>query len=859
MASNHINEAPGQSDTTAPRLVRGEVDGGDTMVFYFSEALDENATGSRFRVTSSHGKSHGNFTALPSRVQICGNKVVLHGLSRQVSYWRAYYYKDDRVVPAGQGLRDLAGNEVWTPHRSLGGHFPATRTIWLWKVNRPPAFQRATAHPYWLTLTFCKTLDGSSVPPADAFTVTVNGSAASLASVKPVFVSGDTVTLVLASPVSSTDRVTVSYAKPSQHPLRGAGGAVKNFSSATNLVGLTPTVSSVELTSDAATDQTYTIGETIRVTLTFSYAVGVDATGGKPRLKIDLGPATGGERWAEYAEGSGTTQLVFAYTVTEPDLSTRGIAVLRNSLELNGGTMRSTATRTDASLGHSGRAHDPDHKVDWQRREPGSPQVTGVAITSDSGADDTYALGDSIQVTATFSEAVNVDTTGGTPRLKIRMAPYLRWAATDHEERWANYAGGSGTAELTFIYTVLEVNRSTQGVAVLRSGLELNGGTIRSATATPVNAYLRYEGLRHDQDHRVDGVAPALLGVAVSGTKVSVAYGEELDGDSVPPASAFTVKRTPQGNSEETVSLDGAPTIAGGAVLLTLANAVVATDTGVKVSYAKPVAAGANKLTDAGGNEAASFTDQAADATDTTPPRLVWGEIDSDVMTIYFSEALDEDSVSSRVGDYFRVNLHYTSSQPQDGQCPHGNNTFYAQPSEVRVSGNTVTVIGLSNYERKRANVLWTLTNFLYLADVAVTKRLRDLSGNPVSTPRHYQGNLWSTRIINLENITRLPWPKSATVVGKQLTLTFSTPMDRDTVPAADAFTVKVNGSQASLDSANPVSVSGRQVTLTLAAAVASGDAVTVSYAKPESRPIQSVVCDDAPSFTDQPVTNSTP
>ena len=62
-----------------------------------------------------------------------------------------------------------------------------------------------------------------------------------------------------------------------------------------------------------------------------------------------------------------------------------------------------------------------------------------------------------------------------------------------------------------------------------------------------------------------------------------------------------------------------------------------------------------------------------------------------------------------------------------------------------------------------------------------------------------------------------------------------------------------------SLAGANPVSVSGREVTLTLAAAVASGDTVTVSYAKPESSPIRNVVCEYAPSFTDQAVTNSTP
>ena len=723
-----------------------------------------------------------------------------------------------------------------------------TRTIWLSNLTEPPALLRATAHPRWLTLTFDETLDRNSVPAAEAFTVTVNGSAVSPADATPVAVSGDTVTLVLAAAVSASDVVTVSYAKPSGSPLQGPDGEAKSFSgrSVTNLVGAEPSVSQVEIASTPADGETYAHGETIQVSLTFTETVTVT---GAPRLKIRMAPNYG-EEWADYSGGSGTTTLVFDYTVAEPDRSTRGVAVLRDTLDLNGGTIRSTATQKDTHRWYSGLDYDQEHMVDWRRSAPGVPWVTGVAISSDPGADDTYALGDTIQVTATFSEAVNVDTTGGAPRLKIRMAPHLYWFDTDDAERWANYASGSGTAELTFTYTVLEVNRSTQGVAVLRNTLELNGGTIRSTATTPVNAHLRYEGLRHDENHRVDAVAPALVGVTVNGNKVSVAYGEELDGDSVPPASAFTVKRTPQGNSEETVSLDGAPTIAGGAVLLTLANAVVATDTGVKVSYAKPTTAADSKLRDQAGNEAASFTDQAADATDTTPPQLVRGEIDGDVMTIYFSEALDEDSVSVNVGDYFRLTLAYSEWWPQDGQCPHGNPTFNAQPREVYVSGNTVTVIGLSDSEVKRPNVDWTMINFHYYADVTVTKRLRDLSGNPVSTP---------TKIIFLENVTRLPWPKSATVSGDRLTLTFSAPMDGNWKPAADAFMVKVGGSAVNLDSANPVSVSGRQVTLTLAAAVASGDTVTVSYAKPSGSPLRNVVCEYAPSFTDQAVTNSTP
>ena len=79
-----------------------------------------------------------------------------------------------------------------------------------------------------------------------------------------------------------------------------------------------PTVSGVLVTSDAGDDATYMLGETIRVTVTFSEAVTVV---GSRRIDIDIYPAAWGEKWAVYASDSGTAALVFAHTVVEPNWS----------------------------------------------------------------------------------------------------------------------------------------------------------------------------------------------------------------------------------------------------------------------------------------------------------------------------------------------------------------------------------------------------------------------------------------------------------------------------------------------------------------------------------------------------------
>ena len=91
------------------------------------------------------------------------------------------------------------------------------------------------------------------------------------------------------------------------------------------------------MTSTPASGDTYGLGETIRVTLTFSEAVSVTGT---PRLEIDMDPAHWGQKWAAYESGSGTTTLIFTHKVAQPNISTQGIAVLANTLELNGGAIK---------------------------------------------------------------------------------------------------------------------------------------------------------------------------------------------------------------------------------------------------------------------------------------------------------------------------------------------------------------------------------------------------------------------------------------------------------------------------------------------------------------------------------------
>ena len=97
----------------------------------------------------------------------------------------------------------------------------------------------------------------------------------------------------------------------------------------------------------------------------------------------------------------------------------------------------------------------------------------------------------------------------------------------------------------------------------------------------------------------------------------------------------------------------------------------------------------------------------------------------------------------------------------------------------------------------------------------------------------------------------------TATVDGTELVLTYSEDLDTNSVPAATAYTVKVDGGSGANPSA--LDVSGKTVTLTLATAVTSTDTnVTVSYEIPSSNPLQDESGLDAPDLMDHAVTNNT-
>ena len=102
-----------------------------------------------------------------------------------------------------------------------------------------------------------------------------------------------------------------------------------------------------------------------------------------------------------------------------------GVAVARNVLTANSGTIRD-AGGNDAVLDHVAIATAAAHRVDGivPTVMDGTVVDGGVAISSTGP----YARGEAIVVTVTFSEAVTVDTTGGTPQIALTVGTATRQA-----------------------------------------------------------------------------------------------------------------------------------------------------------------------------------------------------------------------------------------------------------------------------------------------------------------------------------------------------------------------------------------------------------------------------------------------
>lgn len=344
-----------------------------------------------------------------------------------------------------------------------------------------------------------------------------------------VYISGSgTDTLTFAYVVQAGDRSTdLDYAGSAALSLNGASiasvslgnpafttlpapGAADSLGANAALVidGVAPVVSSVSVPANG----TYAAGQNLDFTVNFSESVTVDTSGGTPRLAVTLD--TGGTVYANYVSGSGTSALVFRFTVASGQADANGITV-GSAIQDNGGSIRDAAGNV-ATIALNNVGATNGVLVD-----AADPAIVSVTVPP-AGS---YAAGSVLTFTVNLSEAVTVDTSGGTPQLQLDIGG---------RSVQADYVSGSGTSALVFRYTVQAGDTDSDGITI--SALSSNGSMLQDSSGNALSPNL--VGVGNTAGVLIDTTPPAASSIirvdasptGASSVSYTVTFSENVTG-----------------------------------------------------------------------------------------------------------------------------------------------------------------------------------------------------------------------------------------------------------------------------------------------------------------------------------------
>ncbi|MCW8170863.1 hypothetical protein D8B22_17530, partial [Verminephrobacter aporrectodeae subsp. tuberculatae] len=796
------NNTPPELITTG--LYAPRVNGHDLYLrFYAASNLSQSLT--------AHRPSGSDFTVLvdgravaatvkqyggEKRLTLQLSTAVLQGQTVTVSY-------RDSTPTDESAIQDAAGNRLLS--------FPTT-VVRTDLDARPPQLitsgdtTRPRVNGDQLTLSFRdnNNLDATNKPANEAFAVLVDGTARAVRDVA-VNAEAKTVTLTLATAVTRGQSVTVAYADP--RPAYDDPSAIQDIYgqdaasfAATAVTNNTPAdTTPPEFSSAVVTGN--------QLVLTYTEAGTLDEAALAGNAGFTVSSTTGTAITVTGAVVNGAAKTI---TLTLSRAVTSAETVNVSYTQPESGAVVQDAAGNDA-------VNFSDQAV---TNNTPAPSALGVEITL---ADNALTRGEATTVTFTFNQPVNgfdisdIVCTNGTLSAPV-----------------ANAAGTVWTAAFT---PTANVNAPVNVITVGLTGVTGAAGNAGAGRVSSTNYTVNTTGGPSTGDStNGDTTPPEFRSATANGNQVVVTYTDEsnLSDAALTGNAGFTVLSV--GGSAITVT--GALVNATAkTVTLTLSRAVTSQER-LGMNYTKPE--GVAGVADAAGNSAANFASAGvhnntpAGSVETTPPRLL-------VATVVNGNQLE---------------LTYDDTDNLDDTALTGNAGF-------TLSGATaITVIGAVVHGADK-----TIT--LTLSRAAAHRESLSLSYTKPATGAVVQdvaGND-AVDVINLfvTNDTPVdstpPVIETTTVNGNQLTLTYTDASNLDAVNTAAASAYAVSSAGNAAISVSSVAVSGKTVTLTLSRAVTSAETVTVSYTKPTdgNNVVQDAAGNDAVSFSDRAVTNSTP
>ena len=236
--------------------------------------------------------------------------------------------------------------------------------------------------------------------------------------------------------------------------------------------------------------------ENIDLSVVFSEIVVVDQNSPTPRIALDIGGTT---KYADYALGTGSSILVFRYSIVVGDNDNDGIGIAE-AIE-NAGSIQDRAG--NSTIYNLASLNNLDLVLVNTGIDTINPSISSVTITNGN-----YKTGKALNISLQFSENVAVDVTSGTPSLTLIIGD---------STKQASYSLGTGNSVLVFSYTVVSGDEDLDGISIA-TPIALNGALIQDSAKN--NATLNFTVPDNLQYIRVNDVAdvvpPTITSVGVS-------------------------------------------------------------------------------------------------------------------------------------------------------------------------------------------------------------------------------------------------------------------------------------------------------------------------------------------------------
>lgn len=396
----------------------------------------------------------------------------------------------DADIPVSFTLSDPAGNAsafnipIMQPHDRIDANKPV-----LTSINLPSDKLYKAGDTLNFILHFNERVTVTNLGTASGFSVMI-GSRTKFTT----YVSGsgsDSILTQYIIPVGDSDKDGIHL----NSPIVWLNGAIRDMAGNSALLsisipdsknirvdGIAPVISTVSVPAAGV----YNSGNLLDFLVNFSEKMFVT---GKPSLPLIIGNTT---KQAGYMSGSGSTSLLFRYSIVQDDQDTDGI---KTGAAIN----LAESSITDEAGNNAINAVTGVGTLSNLLVNPPTVSMLGVAVPSEK----IYTAGDTLFFTASFNEAVYVQAEKGRPAIRLTIGSSSKQAA---------FLDGSGSRTLVFAYAIQPGDSDTNGIQ-LGATLALNGGTIADIRGNNIPLALQSPG--NTGSILVDAVPPVVKEVIV--------------------------------------------------------------------------------------------------------------------------------------------------------------------------------------------------------------------------------------------------------------------------------------------------------------------------------------------------------